>query len=161
VMERLKDDTAPLKDESSRIHARLAELEKLFDEWAERLDKRMIDEDQFRRHNTTLLAEKHKLETRLSEIDAKLSEGRRLAVSLTEIQEVLKDVPAVWETLQFEEKREIVRLLVEKVAVHPDKVELHFYHLPVQELQTRRSRRSYQRKAKEETSTGSVNTRNQ
>ncbi len=151
VMNRLQDDTAPLKDESSRIQGRLAELEKLFDEWAERLDRHMIDEGQFQRHNTVLLEERQKLKARLAEVNLKLSEGERLEVSLAQVQEALRDVPAVWDSLEFEEKREIVKLLVERVEVHPDHVELHFHHLPVQELKTRRSGRQYQRRCKADT----------
>lgn len=146
AQKRTADEAQPIRDEATRIAGRLAELDELFDDWANRLDRRIIDDKQFERHNSGLLSEKAKLQNRLEELDQKLSEGERIEVSLAEVQHVLQDVSAAWGSLQFEERREVLRMIVEKVAVHPDKVELHVYHLPVQELQTRRSGRLYERK---------------
>jgi site-specific DNA recombinase len=143
---RLADESQPIRDEATQIAGRLSELDRLFDNWADRLDRHVIDDKQFERHNAALLVEKEKLQTRLDELDRKLSDGEHIEVSLAEVQQVLQDVSAAWGSLQFEERREILKLLVEKVAVHPDKVELHLYHLPVQELETRRSGRLYERR---------------
>jgi len=145
--ERLTDEAQPMRDEASRIAGRLSELDELFDEWAARLDKRIIDDNQFERHNAALLAEKEKLQAKQGELELKLSAGERLEVSLDEVQKALQDMSGAWDRLEFEEKREILRLLVEKVAVHPDRVVLHLYHLPAQGLETRRSGRLYLRKA--------------
>lgn len=146
AQERLKDEAQPIRDEAARLSGRLAELDALFDEWADRLDRKVIDDQQFERRNRDLLAEKEKLQARLGELEQKLAVGERLEVSLTEVQNVLQDLPTAWDSLEFEEKQAVLNLLVEKVAVHQDKVELHLYHLPVEPLETRRSGRLYERK---------------
>jgi len=143
AQEKLKDEGAPLRDEAAQITGQLAELDSRFEQWADRLDRHLIDEGQFRLHNQTLMEQKEKLARRLEEIESRLAEGEHIEVNLTQVQETLRNTPKVWENLQFEERRELLRLLIEKVAVHPDKVELHLYHLPAEPLETRRSGRLY------------------
>src|SRR5690606_24071358 len=109
----------------------------------DRLDRRLIDESQFRLHNQTLMEQKEKSARRLEEIEVRLSTGEHVEINLAQVQEILHSTSQAWENLQFEEKRELMRLLLEKVAIHHDRVELHLYHLPVESLETRRSGRAY------------------
>ena len=140
---RLKSQDSPMRGEVDTISSRIAELDALFEEWADRLDRQLIDEAQFRSHNKVLMAERDKLLRRLKELQTKLGEGERLEISLSEVEQMLKDAAQAWDNLQFEEKREFIRLLIEKVAVHPDGVELHLFHLPPERLEARRSGRLY------------------
>lgn len=116
AQKRVVDEAQPIRDEATRVAGRLSELDVLFDDWADRLDRHVIDDKQFERHNSALLVEKAKLQDRLEELDQKLSEGERVEVSLAEVQQVLQDVSAAWESLQFEERREILRMLVSRNA---------------------------------------------
>lgn len=137
--ERLNGEEGPVRDEITQVSGRIAELDKLFEEWADRLDRRIIDEAQFENHNTALLAEREKLISRLAELEVRAQAGERIEVSLSQVQEMLGSTAKVWETLQFEERREVLHLLVDRVLVHPDSVVLHMFHLPVQVLTPERA----------------------
>ena len=143
AQERLKNEDAPVRDEMAQISSRISEFDKLFEEWPDQLDRRLIDEAQFRQQNSWLIAEREKLVRRLEELETKAGEGPRLDVSFSQVKEILRNTATAWDNLQFEEKREILRLLVEKISVYPDRVDLHIHHLPPRTLQTRRAGRLY------------------
>lgn len=147
AQERLTNEDAPVRDEISGISSRISELDQLFQEWADRLDRRMIDEAQFRQHNSRLMAQREKLVGRLEELESRAGKGTGPEVSFSQVKETLKNTAAVWDSLQFEERREILRLLVDKVAIHPDRADLHLFHLPTITLNARRTGRQYERQA--------------
>ncbi|HEY3414315.1 MAG TPA: recombinase family protein [Armatimonadota bacterium] len=144
--ERLATESGPLRDEAQRLSSQLSEFDHRFESWARLLDDGAIDESQFRLRNAALLKDKVKASKRFEEIEAALGAEERLEIDLAEVDAVWRDLPVAWEHLEFEQKREILRLLIEKVLVYPDRVELQPYHLPPRRLETRRSRREFIRK---------------
>jgi site-specific DNA recombinase len=144
---RSETEGAPLRAERERLESRLADADRKFGEWARRLDEGIIDEAQFKAWNETLRAEKARDAGRLREVEEKLGADQHLDVTVAELERVWEDLPQVWENLEFEERRELLRLLVEKVSIFPDHVDLQPHHLPLRTLETRRSGRVYRRKA--------------
>lgn len=145
VREKLMVDGAPLRDESERLTAKLSDMDRKFEEWARRLDEGIIDEGQFIKHNQAMLVDKTKTVERLGTIQTELSAENHLEVSMAEIESVWTNLPNVWDHLEFEEKQAMIRVLVDRVNVYPDRVELQPFHLPARRLETRRSGRLYQR----------------
>ena len=155
VRDKLAKTGEPLRNEAERLTARLLDLDRRFEEWARRLDEGIVDESQFRSHNQGLLEEKRKLSERLATVQTELAAETFVEVSLSEIEAVWQDLPNVWEHLEFEERREMLRILIEKISVYPDRVEMHPFHLPVRPLVTRRSGRLYVRKTRDVETTAS------
>jgi hypothetical protein len=100
-----------------------------FSQWADRLDSGKIDEDQFERQNAKLLERKKVVQEKLSTIDAELSQEENLEVTLKEVQSMLKDFPKMWDELELEERREVLRLLIEELKVSPTHMQLKLLFL--------------------------------
>jgi hypothetical protein len=81
------------------------------------LDGGKIDEEQFEAQNKRLLAQKQKAQKRLLTLEDELGEQAAVEVTLAEVKRVLIEFPRVWEALEFEGKREILRLLIEHLHV--------------------------------------------
>ena len=64
----------PAREERDRILDELSRISDDFTKWANRLDRGIVDEDQFEHHNRTLLNRKEKLQSRLEEIQEGLGE---------------------------------------------------------------------------------------
>ena len=58
------------------------------------------------------------------EIQAKLEEGQRAEVEFERVKEVLDQLPTLWEEATLEERKELMRLLIEKLKASPTEVEL-------------------------------------
>jgi predicted nuclease with TOPRIM domain len=147
--EKVRDNEAPVKDEVSQLSARLSELDALFEEWADRLDRRIIDESQFRNHNTLLMAEREKLSRSLGELQTKTAAKDADSVTLAQIENVLANMLTAWDNLQFEEKKEFLRLLIKRIAVFRDRVEVQFFHLPTRVVHARRAGPTHNRRRAE------------
>ena len=120
----------PLGVEREELLAKLAEGEKAFDKWADRLARGLIDEEQFARLNSPYLEEKRKLRERLAEIDTVAAEGENFELTLAEVEKVLNDFGSTWEGLSADERREVIRSLVEYLKVYPDRADLKLIFLP-------------------------------
>lgn len=124
----------PLAAEREEILAQLAEGEKAFDRWADRLARGVIDEDQFARLNGAHLEAKRRQRERLAEIDAVAAEEENLEVTVAEVEQVLADFGRTWEGLSGDERREVLRSLVEYLKVYPDHAELKLIFRPATRL---------------------------
>ena len=79
----------PAREERDRILDELSRISDDFTKWANRLDRGIVDEDQFEHHNRTLLNRKEKLQSRLEEIQEGLGEYDSVEVNLQEVQAAL------------------------------------------------------------------------
>jgi site-specific DNA recombinase len=120
----------PLAAEREELLATLASGEQAFDQWADRLSRGLIDEEQFARLNQAHLEDKRKARERLAKIEVEASEGGNLAVSLAEVEQVLEDFNRTWEEMSGDERREVMRSLVEYLKVYPDHAELKLIFQP-------------------------------
>jgi site-specific DNA recombinase len=130
VREQLAKGGPPPEREMERLAAKLAALDERFDKWAERLDAGSIDEDQFRSRNAVLLAQKTDLQSKLAELEARLFERDALEVSVEQARQALQDFDGVWDELSHEERREMLRNLIEDLKVSRDEVWLKLLFLP-------------------------------
>jgi hypothetical protein len=71
-----------------------------------------------------LEAQQRDMQVRLAEIDAELDYLVRHPLDTREVGRQLQDLDSVWDNLFPGEQRRIVRLLVNEVMLHPDRVEL-------------------------------------
>lgn len=134
---------APAVKERDRLMLQIAEIGDRFTQWADRLDSGKIDEEQFALQNQRLRERKAELQKRLAEIEQQLGEEEALEVTLAEVRKMLTDFPTVWEALELEERREVLRLLIEHLKVYSTHAELKILFLtPITvPLATRRGRR--------------------
>jgi site-specific DNA recombinase len=120
----------PLIAEREEVLAKLAAGEKSFDQWADRLSRGLIDEEQFGRLNGAHLEDKRKLRERLAEIDGQATAGENIEVTLAEVEQVLEDFSQTWEGMPVDERREVMRSLVEYLKVYSDHAELKLVFQP-------------------------------
>src|SRR5262249_52277053 len=107
----------------------LAELADRFTQWADRLDTGKIDEEQFAVQNQRLLERKAQLQKQLATLDEALEAEQTLEGTLAEGRAALNAFPAVWEALTLEERREMLRLLIEHLKVYSTHAELKLLFL--------------------------------
>jgi site-specific DNA recombinase len=119
----------PTVKERDKLLIEMESMGEKFSQWADRLDSGKIDEDQFERQNAKLLERKKVVQEKLSTIDAELSQEENLEVTLKEVQSMLKDFPKMWDELELEERREVLRLLIEELKVSPTHMQLKLLFL--------------------------------
>ena len=120
----------PLRQERERILAALSDMNVQFNKWADRLDAGAIDEVQFRERNAKLLREKTQMTGRLHEIDLRLAESENLEVSIEAVKQALSIFKGVWDNLEIQERREMLRHLVERLVVYSDHFEMQVILTP-------------------------------
>ncbi len=130
----LASDLPGIRREREAVVSRLAEMTPRFERWAERLDAGQIDEEQFCSRNAALLKEKAELQARLAELDARAAEHEGVEVGMEEVRGMLRDFDTVWEHMAVEERREVLRSLIEDLRVWKDRAELKLLFLPPIEL---------------------------
>jgi len=124
----------PLTAEREHLQHRLADGESVFDKWVERLDRGLIDEEQFARLNGAHLRERADLRKRLQELEQEAERAVDLELLVAEVESTLLTFAAVWEALTVDEQRELLRSLVEYLDVYPDHMELKLLFTPPVEL---------------------------
>ena len=134
VIDRLKDQNAPKVGERDKILLELQGMEERFTKWADRLDSGKIDEEQFEQQNSRLLTQKAQLQERLSALQSELGQTEHIELTLTEVRKVLQEFPTVWEALEHEERREMLRLLIEELRVYRTHIELKLLFLDLVEV---------------------------
>jgi plasmid stabilization system protein ParE len=72
---------------------------------------------QFRQRNERMLAEREALEEALAEAEGKLRAQSEHERMLGEVQKALEDLPRIWEHLEPEERKEVLRLVVDQLTV--------------------------------------------
>jgi site-specific DNA recombinase len=110
----------PLKSRRDTILSELATMKDKFNSWADRLDRGLIDEDQFSQQNGRLLQRKRDIQDELIQIDSQLAGCENIEFSFEAARKALQEFPQIWDALEMEDKRELVRLLVEKLEVYKD-----------------------------------------
>jgi DNA repair exonuclease SbcCD ATPase subunit len=130
LSKQLEKEGVPLRERRQTITSELAGLSERFNKWADRLDRGLIDESQFAQQNKRLLARKSELSKELEEIDLRLAEQENAHISLQAAQEALKQFPKVWEHLEIQERRELIRQLIERLQVYGDKMVLKLVFSP-------------------------------
>jgi site-specific DNA recombinase len=134
IRKELAKTTAPLKDRRQSLILELAEMQSTFNSWADRLDKKTITEDQFASQNKRLVDRESRLKNELTEIDLRLAENEIVDVSLEVAQQALKQFPQVWDTLEIQERRELLRNLIGRLAVYADKAVIKLVFMPETEV---------------------------
>jgi site-specific DNA recombinase len=112
------------------LQAELGRLDAQFTRWADRLDAGLIDEKQFGQRNAQLMERRDHVQRRVAEIERELAEREALEVSVAEVKRVLTDLDALWEAMTFEERREMLRNVIEYVKVGKGFVVLKVLFLP-------------------------------
>ena len=130
LSKQLEKEGVPLLERRQTITSELAGLSERFNKWADRLDRGLIDESQFTQQNKRLLTRKSELSRELQEIDLRLAEQENVQVSLEAAQEALEQFPKVWEHLEIQERRELLRQLIERLQVYGDKMVLKLVFSP-------------------------------
>ncbi|MCX7806877.1 MAG: hypothetical protein N3A38_17070, partial [Planctomycetota bacterium] len=110
-------DRDRLQRDVEHLRARLGELDGRFERWAEALTAGAMTIEQFRKQNQKLLREKEELGAALAEAEERLKAQSEHERVLREVQEALKDLPRVWAHLEPDERKEVLRLVVEELAL--------------------------------------------
>jgi site-specific DNA recombinase len=142
IRKRHNNKHAPTIKERDKLLMEMASMGEKFSQWADRLDAGKIDEDQFERQNAKLLERKNLVQDKLSNIEAELSQEENLEVSLAEVQSLLKNFPKMWQELELEERREVLRLLIEELRVSKTQAQLKLLFLDTVSIPLTGSRRT-------------------
>jgi hypothetical protein len=132
--EQMAAKASPLKGRRETIIAELSDMKEKFNGWADRLDRGLIDEDQFRQQNSRLRQKKQELQAELAGIDKELAGCEDVEVSFEAAKAALSQFPTMWDNLEIEERRDLVRSLVVKLEVRRDKAVLRLLFLPEVEM---------------------------
>jgi len=122
--------SSPLAAEKDDLLGKLAEGERTFDKWVERLDRGVIDEEQFVRLNEGHMQQKAKLRKRLQELEQEAERAVNLEMMVAEAEKILLDFSSTWEALTADEQREVLRSLVEYLDVYQYHMELKLLFTP-------------------------------
>jgi|GEM_PF-6688141 len=76
-----------------------------------------------------MLAQKKELQDRLDTLEEELTQEQNLEVTLAQVRKVLDEFPMVWDSLEQEEQREVLCLLVEELKVHKTHAQLKLLFL--------------------------------
>lgn len=87
--------------------------------------------------NRKHLAEKRTLRERLAQLEKELSRTTEAELALAEVEQALDDFGATWEVRSGDERREMLRSMVEHLRVFPDYAELKILCLPEVRLDLR------------------------
>lgn len=131
---RLAQESGPLQQERDSIAAKLSQMNAQFNSWADRLDRGTIDEDQFNARNAKLLQTKAEITQRIQEIDVTLAQREELQLNLESAKQALRDFPLVWGNLEIQEKRELLRHLLDQLIIYPDHMVMRLMLIPPVEV---------------------------
>jgi site-specific DNA recombinase len=126
----LMGKSKPLAAERDDLLRKLAEAENTFDKWVERLERGVIDEEQFARLNEAHLAEKRRLRKRLQELEQEAERTVDLELTITEVEKILANFSATWDAMTPDEQREVMRSLIEYLNVHEHHMDLKLLFTP-------------------------------
>jgi site-specific DNA recombinase len=138
--EQLARDLPMVQHEREELQAQLREMDLRFNRWAEMLDSGAISEHQFRERNSTLVEQQAALQRRLTELEAREAESEGVEVELEAVKRMLKDFDTTWAHLTLDERREMLRALVEELNVWKDRAELKLVLMPPVEIDLRFAR---------------------
>jgi hypothetical protein len=127
----------PLAAERDEVLRELAEGERAFDRWVARLDRGVIDEEQFARLNEGHLQERTRLRKRRQELEQEAERAAGLESLVAEVEETLLSFSSTSGALTVDEQREVLRSLVEYLDVYPDHMELKLLFTPAVTLSLR------------------------
>ncbi len=102
--------------EREQLKQVLASFEERFERWAHAFSSGAMTGEQFGQYNRTLLAEKQEASQRLAQLEAQSTSQVNQQQQIQEIHRALADLPVIWEHLDFDEKRQVLLLLLEKVT---------------------------------------------
>lgn len=140
----LKAQTRPTGQQRERLLVELADGERTFGKWVDRLDRGVIDEEQFANLNREYLANKKLARERIEQLERDADRVTDLEVSIGEVEAILDDFAITWDTMTLDEQRECLRSLVEYLKVYEDRLELKLVFMPevVLPLESGRNRKS-------------------
>ena len=139
----LKVELVPNQEEHGRLVLELDEIASTFTKWADRLDRGLLDEEQFKLQNSRLLERKRQVQERLKQLEEGLERQHRVRAEYEAVKQALNDFDKLWHVATLEEQQELVRLLVEKLEVSKQavKLKLRFGAEEVLALPSHRGRR--------------------
>ena len=116
------EELSPLDQERGRLQTELAKFPATFTRWADRLDQGLIDEHQFAQRNQDLMQRKQLVSDRLDELERSLARRDKVAIELDQLKAALADFANLWQQGTLDERKEVVRRLVETLEITRDTV---------------------------------------
>lgn len=102
--------------EREQLRHTVSKLQSQFTKWAEALTSETITNEQFRDFNAELVQRRNSAEERLTEVEAALSNRERREDQFERVVQALRDFPGTWKHLTFDERRQLLSLLIEEVT---------------------------------------------
>lgn len=130
LVQRLETASAPMRERRQSILLELSELKENFSAWADRLDRKIVTEEQFIEHNKRLAKQELALLADLEKLDVELARNEDFEISLSKARQALKQFDKVWSHLDIQERRELLRNLIERLDVYSDRFVLKIVFLP-------------------------------
>lgn len=106
-----------LKEIQAHLREQMERLEGQFLQWAQMASSQKIAPEQFGRFNEKLLEDQREVRERLSEVEAQLACREQKQAQAAKVRELVSEFPLIWRHLTLEEKREVLRQMLERLAL--------------------------------------------
>jgi hypothetical protein len=113
----LSEEEAKLKDLQSQLQSRLCKLDRQFLHWAEMAASQQITPEQFKRFNAKMVEDQKQATDKLAEVEGQLAGRHKREAQAAQVQTLVGQFSSVWRHLVLEEKREVLRQLLERLSL--------------------------------------------
>lgn len=110
--------------ERDQLRQTLSKLQGQFSRWADALTNETMTEQQFREFNAELIQRRADCEARLSEVEASVADRDRREHRLDDVLKALGEFPRVWKHLHFDERRHLLKLVIEIVTAEREGLDI-------------------------------------
>jgi hypothetical protein len=110
-------EEAKLKDLQSQLQSRLCKLDGQFLHWAEMAASQQITPEQFKRFNAKMVEDQKQATDKLAEVQGQLAGRHKREAQAAQVQTLVGQFSSVWRHLVLEEKREVLRQLLERLSL--------------------------------------------
>ncbi len=101
------------------LSSQVASIQARLEGWYDAFLRQTITEEQFSSYNRKLLEEKVDIESQLEQVVLSLQNRKQGEIFAERVQAAILSFPTVWENLNPDERRQLLALAVERVAVYP------------------------------------------
>ncbi len=128
--QRFQAEVVPLKNKAAVLEGKLRELERRSLNLIELYEQTMITKDEFATRRKSLEAEKATAEQELMNVRTELAANELSRYDVESVVSTLRTLGEVFDHLEFAERRELLRSVLEKVVVGKHSVTYNVFALP-------------------------------
>src|SRR5690606_15310660 len=102
------------------LRAAVRQIEEKEQRLVTKLAEGVLDDEMFSQASRGLKEEKNQLRAQLAQAESALANRTQREVWVRQVQEAILDFPLCWKHLNLDERRQVFKVLIEKLAVDRD-----------------------------------------